>query len=211
MEQLLEKIATNDFEGFTTEWEKIQEELDESDRQTLVEQIIAYHYDEKEFPYFKKVLDLIITPGFNLNFHTEHWAPTLLCLAVHVVSFDLFDFFLSKGADINFIGDPYAHEEDDYIQNELKLEDRRFTTCLDFAQMKLDGLLGSDYQYQRPDWTGIDTTWAEIEPREEFTTSKRYYAYILEQAQYLYELIHLNILVAHIRKLGGKGFLELNG
>ena len=158
MEQILEKITATDYEGFAAEWEKIQGELDEGDRQTLVEQIIAYHYDDKEFPFFKKVLDTIIIPGSDLNFHTEHWAPTLLCLAVHVVSADLFDYFLSKGADINFIGDPYAHEEPEYIENELKLDDRRYTTCLDFARMKLNGLLGSDYQYQRPDWTAIDSS-----------------------------------------------------
>ena len=210
METLLGKISEFSFEEFVEEWEKQKEQFDENQKQELISQIIAFHYDDKEFPFFRKVLDLIIDQDFNLNFNIEHWAPTILCLAVHVVSQNLFDYFISKGADINFIGDPYALEDDDYVRSELKLEDRRYATCLDFALMKQSELMTSDYHYERPDWTGIDTPWAEIDPSEEMTMSKRYYAYILEQAQYLYDVIHLNNLIDHIKQSGGKSYRELN-
>jgi hypothetical protein len=75
--------------------------------------------------------------------------------------------------------------------------------------LKLSEMMNSDYHYQRPDWTGIDAPWAEIEPAEEITVSKRYYAYILEQSQYLFELIHLNSLIEHIREKGGKNYSQL--
>jgi hypothetical protein len=209
MENLLEQISNRDLTGTLDEFEKLKNDLDEVQKQELLTQIIAYHYDEKDFDFFRKVLDVIIGDDLNLNFHIEHWAPTFLSLAVHVVSRNLFDYLLSKGADINFIGDPYAFEDDEYIRTELKIEDRRYSTCLDFAQMKLSEMMSSDYHYQRPDWTGIDAPWAEIDPSEEITVSKRFYAYLVEQSQYLFELIHLNVLIGHIKRSGGKNFSEI--
>jgi hypothetical protein len=209
MEELLAHIDNLDLAAFSEEWEKNKNEFGEAERQELLKEIIAFHYDDKQFPFFQKILDLIIGEGLNLNFHIEHWAPSFLSLAVHVVSESLFDYLLSKNADINFIGDPYAFEDDEYIRTELKIEDRRFATCLDFALLKLSEMMNSDYNYQRPDWTGIDTPWAEIDGSEEITIRKKYYAYILEQSQYLYELIHLNGLINHIRETGGKTYSEL--
>jgi hypothetical protein len=209
MENLFEHISNRDLSGFLAEFNNMKNDLDEIQKQELITQIIAFHYDEKDFDFFRKSMDAIIGDHLNLNFNIEHWAPTFLSLAVHVVSQNLFDYFISKGADINFIGDPYAFEEDEYIRNELKLEDRRYATCLDFARIKLADLMSTDYHYQRPDWTGIDAPWAEIDPSEEMTVSKRFYAYLVEQSQYLYELIHLNQLIDLIIKSGGKGYSEL--
>ena len=209
MEDLLELIDNKNLLGFTELWENQKNDFDEAERQEFLKEVIAFHYDEKQFPFFQKVLDMIMGDDPNLNFHIEHWAPTFLSLAVHVVSATLFDYLLSKGADINFIGDPYAFEDDEYIRTELKIEDRRYATCLDFAILKFSEMMNSDYNYQRPDWTGIDAPWAEIEPAEEITVSKRYYTYIIEQSQYLYELIHLNRLVTHIREMGGETYQEL--
>ena len=209
MENLLEPIINRDLPEFLTAWSSSKDDLDESERQELLTQIIAFHYDDRDFDFFRKVLDAITEDPVNLNFHIEHWAPTFLSLAVHVVSQNLFDYLLSKGADINFIGDPYAFEDDEYLREELKLEDRRYATCLDFAGLKLRDMMGADYHYQKPDWTGIEAPWAEIDSSEDMTVSKRYYAYLVEQSQYLYELIHLNQLIGHIRKSGGKAYDEL--
>ena len=210
MENLLEYIRNRDLTAALIEYDKVKNELDEVQKQEILAQIIAFHYDDKDFDFFRKVMDAIMEDNLNLNFNIEHWAPTFLCLAVHVVSQNLFDYLLSKGANINFIGDPYAFEDDEYVRTELKIEDRRYATCLDFAQLKLTEMMSSDYHYQRPDWTGIEVPWAEIDPSEEMTVSKRFYAYLIEQSQYLYELIHLNQLIEHIRKMGGKGYNELN-
>lgn len=209
MEELMDFILNRDIEGFTSTWEGNKDSFDEADKQAFLTEMIAFNYDDKEFPFFEKVLDQMIDESFNLDFNIEHWAPTFLCLSIHVVSQQLFDYLLARGAHINFIGDPYAFEDDDYIRNELKLEDRRYATCLDFATLKLSEMMGSDYTYQRPDWTGIDAPWAEIDPKEELTVSKRYYAYVVEQAQYLYEVIHLNQLVEHIKAKGGKSYAQL--
>jgi hypothetical protein len=210
MENLLELIINRDLNGFLAEYETVKKDLDETGKQELLSQIIAFHYDDKDFDFFRKVMDAIMEDQLNLDFHIEHWAPSFLALAVHVVSRNLFDYLISKGADINFVGDPYAFEDDEYIRNELKLVDRGYATCLDFAEKKLMEMMGSDYHYQRPDWTGVEGSWSEIEPKEEITTSKRYYAYILEQAQYLFELVHLNRLIEHIRNSGGKRYSEIS-
>ena len=209
MENLLEHISNRDLTGALNEYNKAKNDLDGVQKQELLAQIIAFHYDDKDFVFFQKVMDAIIEDNLNLNFNIEHWAPTFLCLAVHVVSQNLFDYLLSKGANINFIGDPYAFEDDEYVRTELKIEDRRYATCLDFARLKLTEMMSSDYHYQQPDWTGIDVPWAEIDPSEEMTVSKRFYAYLIEQSQYLYELIHLNQLIEHIQKSGGKGYIDL--
>ena len=209
MENLLEYIRNRDLTAALIEYDKVKNELDEVQKQEILAQIIAFHYDDKDFDFFRKVMDAIMEDNLNLNFNIEHWAPTFLCLAVHVVSQNLFDYLLSKGANINFIGDPYAFEDDEYVRTELKIEDRRYATCLDFAQLKLTEMMSSDYHYQRPDWTGIEVPWAEIDPSEEMTVSKRFYAYLIEQSQYLYELIHLNQLIEHIRKSGGKRYIDL--
>jgi hypothetical protein len=210
MENLLEYIRNRDLTGFLGEWDNVKNDLEEVQKQELLTQIIAFHYDDKDFDFFRAVMDAIIEDHLNLDFNIEHYAPTFLSLAVHVVSQNLFDNILSKGADINFIGDPYASEDDEYVRNELKIEDRRYATCLDFARLKLTEMMSSDYHYQRPDWTGIEAPWAEIDPSEEMTVSKRFYVYLVEQSQYLYELIHLNQLIEHIRKSGGKMYLELS-
>ena len=209
MEKLLDLISNRDLPQFMSEWEKSKTDFDEMQKQELLTQIIAFHYDDKDFDFFCKVMDAVTENNMNLDFHIEHWAPSFICLSVHVVSQNLFDYLLSRGADINFIGDPYAFEDDEYVRNELKLEDRRYATCLDFAQLKLKDMMGSDYHYQKPDWTGIDAPWAETDASEEITVSKRYYVYLVEQAQYLYELVHLNRLIEHIIKSGGKKYEEL--
>jgi hypothetical protein len=209
MENLLEHISNRDLTGFIAELNNLKNNLDEVRKQELLTQIIAFHYDDKDFDFFRKIMDATIEDKLNLNFNIEHWAPTFLCLAVHVVSQNLFDYLLSKGANINFIGDPYAFEDDEYVRTELKIEDRRYATCLDFARLKLTDMMSSDYHYQQPDWTGIEAPWAEIDPSVEMTVSKRFYAYLIEQSQYLYELINLNRLIEHIRKMGGKGYIDL--
>jgi hypothetical protein len=209
MENLIEHISNRDPEGFIAEYNNIKNDLDEVQKQELLTQVIAFHYDEKDFDFFKKIMDIIIEDNLNLNFNIEHWAPTFLSLSVHVVSQTLFDHLISKGADINFIGDPYALEDDEYVREELKITDRAYSTCLDFAQLKLGEMMSTDYHYQRPDWTGVEVPWAEIDSSEEITVSKRFYAYLVEQSQYLYELIHLNQLIGHIRKSGGKKYSEI--
>jgi hypothetical protein len=209
MENLLEYIINRDINGFLAEYENIRNDLDEVQRQELLTQIIAFNYDEKDFEFFRKVMDPVIGEDLKLDFNIEHWAPTFLSLAAHVVSENLFNYLLSKGANINFIGDPYAFEDDEYVRSELKIEDRGYATCLDFARKKLSEMMGTEYRYQRPDWTGIEASWSEIDPSEEMKISKRYHAYLVEQSQYLFELIHLNRLIEHIRKSGGKEYHEL--
>lgn len=209
METLLELIGNRDFDAFANEWNARKGEFETEEKQELIAQTLAFQYDDKEFPFFLKVFDLVIGEGLDLNFNVEHWAPSLLCLSVHLVSRDLFDYLRSKGADVNFVCDKYAFEDEDYVKNELKVTDERYTTCLEFAEMKLEGLFTTEYHYQRPDWSGVDAPWAEVPSEEEITVSKRYYAYLVEQSQYLHDLIHLNQLVEHIRRIGGKTARQL--
>ncbi len=128
----------------------------------------------------------------NLNFNIDHRAPTFLSLVIlRAPSQQLFDYSLKKGANINFIGDVLAFEEGEGLEWEKEhLLDGRFQTCLEFAQVKLDDLLTSDYYYDVPakkidkDWRGITDEDGNI------TLSAREYLYLHEQAEYLNDLIN---------------------
>jgi len=53
-----------------------------------------------------------------LNYAIDYWKPTLLLFTVHHPSTKLFDYFISKGADINLIADSFIYETPEDIENE---------------------------------------------------------------------------------------------
>ncbi|MAN60210.1 MAG: hypothetical protein CMC08_10280, partial [Flavobacteriaceae bacterium] len=158
---------------------------------------------------FKKAFDLIIGSKLNLNFNIEHWAPTFLSLVIlRAPSKQLFEYFLKKGADINFIGDTLAFEEGESLEFEKKhLLYGQYQTCVDFAQIKLNDLLTTDYNYDVPD-KKIEGHHTEVE-NGEITISKMEYLYLHEQSEYLFDLINTDKLLDHIKNSGGKTYEDL--
>lgn len=201
--QLTEAIEAKDLSQFEKVWLAQRNNLTEVDKQTLLRVIVSDYYSDKQFVFFVKVFDAIIDSKVSLDFNIDHWAPTFLSLVVTKASRQLFDYFLRKGANINFIGDTYTYDAADTPNEE------RYATCLDFAELKLADSLTVDYNYSVPDTKEYNTSWQDIHDKEEITINKRDYYYLIEQSQYLHDLIHTDRLVDHIKSLGGKRYVQL--
>lgn len=208
-EQLIELLELKQYDDFFSGLPKVILEMTEKERQELLVDIIDFHYDRNLFSKFKKAFDLIIGAKLNLNFNIDHWASTFLSLVVlRAPSFQLFEYFLKKGADINFIGDTLFFEEGESLEFEKKhLLYGQFQTCVDFTQIKLNDLLTTDYNFDVPgkrsegDWR--DTT------HENITISKSEYLYLYEQSEFLFDIINTDRLFDHMKRIGGKTYEEL--
>jgi len=206
---IFKHIETLNFTAFEKEWSEIKDKLTEKDKQDFLEEIVSCCYSDKDIDFIIMVLDKIIDNNVSLDFSIDHYAPTFLSLSVYKVSKKLFDYLLQKGATINFIGDNCASETEEYIKKEIGDNlHLRYDTCLDFAEMVLADTLSTDYNYHVPDKTE-DITWHQIDNKELITVKKKDYYYLLEQSQYLHDLIHTDNLVYYIKSLGGKTYQEL--
>jgi len=211
-DQIINAIEIKDFSDFEKVWKTLGNGLTEIEKQNILTEIVEYHYSDKSFNFFIKVFNKIIDSKVSLDFNIAHWAPTFLSLVVMKASKKLFDYFLRKGANINFIGDSYAFETEETIQQEIeKFGMKRYSTCLDFAELKLSDDLTVRYNYAVPEVKEYFASWQEIDDKEEITIPKRDYYYLVEQSQYLHDLIHTDRLVDHIKSLGGKTYVQLTG
>ena len=208
-DNLLVAIENLDFKAFSINWNTIKNKLTEQEKQFLLTEIVFYHYSDKYFSFFKKVLDIIIDTKVSLNFNTDLWSPTFLSLAIDKASRKLFDYLLYKGASINFVGDSFAFDNPDSSMLEMD-ELNQFATCLDFAELKLADALTTDYNYSVPEEEENNVSWPDIDDKEEIIIRKQDYYYLLEQAQYLKALIHTDRLIGHIKSLGGKTYQPLS-
>lgn len=208
--QIINSINSNDISAFEKVWNVMKIDICEKDKQELLTQILDIYYSEKKFNFFIKVFDKIIDSKVSLDFNIEHWAPTFLSLAVHKSSQQLFDYFLRKGANVNFISDSYAYETEEIIKSEtIAFENERYSTCLDFAELKLADMLTVDYNYSVLDADEAINHWSDMDSKEEITIRKRDFYYLVEQSQYLKDLIHSVRLVDYIKSIGGKKYEEL--
>jgi hypothetical protein len=206
---LLKNIEDLDFMAFCANWKQIKHQLSEQEKQFLLTEIVFYHYSDKYFGFFVKILDKIIDSKISLNFNTDLWSPTFLSLAVDKASRKLFDYLIYKGAAINFVGDRLAFDTPgDTMLGMDALS--QFATCLDFAELKLANSLTTSYNYSVPDTGENDKSWPDIDNKEEIAVKKQDYYYLVEQAQYLKELVHTNRLIEHIKSLSGKTYQLLS-
>ena len=210
MKSLIDTIEAFDFAGFEKLWPKLKRKLSGTDKQKLLTTILDEYYSHSRFSQFKRVFDLIIDSKVNLNFNIDHWAPTFLSLVVlKSPSFELFEYFVRKGASINFIGDTMAFETEEAIEDEEEyLLYGRYLTCLDFAEIKLNDLLTTDYNFGPPKYGLIDDL-RRIDDDVEITIPKWEYLYLLEQSQYLFDLVKTDKLTDHLKSIGGKTYEAL--
>jgi hypothetical protein len=208
-DKLLRTIKSNDLNNFFVEWSIVKNQLTEKEKQDLLVDIFEYYYEEDEFPFFKNILDKIIESKVSLNFSIKYWTPTFLSIAINRTSRQLFDYLLRYGAKLNFIGDKYEGESEETIKKEVEDDNDRYSTCLDFAQLKLDDMLTTDFNLAEMSWEKIKDYDPDEEPVGNITISKREYLQLLEQSEYLHDLIKLDRLVDHIKSLGGKEYSEL--
>lgn len=207
IQQLKEELESKKYDDFLSSLANTVSKLTEKERQELLVYLITEQYDKEQFTVFKKIFDLIIGSGLNLDFNIEHWAPTFLALTVHIApEIRLFDYFVSKGASINFIGDAYAFENEKTIKNTEDFGIERYATCLDFIELKLADLIAIDYNFAPPTQMELESA---RNNNNDVTLSAGYYLQLLEQSQYLWHLIRTDLLKDHIVYCGGKTHYEL--
>ncbi len=208
-DKLLTLIKSKDLENFLVEWSILKNQITEKEKQELLVTIIDYYYEENEFTFFKNIFEKIIESKVSLNFSIKYWTPTFLSVAVNHTSRQLFDYLLRYGAKLNFIGDKYEGESEETIKQEVRDDNDRYSTCLDFAQLKLDDMLTTDFDLAEMAWDKVKDFDPNEEPIGNITITKREYILLLEQSEYLHDLVKLDRLVDHIKSLGGKEYSEI--
>lgn len=204
--QLTEFLEAKRLDDFLEVLPKAVSQMDEAERQELLVDIIEYYYNPENFSKFKKAFDIIIGSKLNLNFNIDHWAPSFLSLVIlRFPSFKLFDYFIRKGADINFVCDVLAFTSEETHEFEKEhLFFGQYVTCLDFIEYELADMFTVDFNFAYPrrliEQNDIDG---------EITLDKTEYLDLVEQAEYLHRLVKADNLKDHIRSLGGKTYEEL--
>lgn len=203
--QLLSHLADRNFDSFIDEWSEIKSNLTEADRQELLKDIMEIYYYDEYSSFYIKVFNEILEQKTTLDFNIDHWAPTFLSLVVDNVSFTMFEYFVKNGANINFIGDTNF-----IAQEELEDGDEsNFNTCLDFANIKYADMLYVDYNFRVPFHEEDEQFGPLYNPKEEITITKEFYFNLVNQAQYLQNLVFLDKLIGHLKSSGGKTYEEL--
>ena len=207
MEKLIQQLE----QGIYTELQNYIAAFTEEERQNLLVEIIDWHYHQDKFSEYKKAFDIIIGTKLNLNFNIkDHWATTLLFLVIlRAPHKDIFDYFVRRGAEINFIGDSYAFDDDETIKRDVEIYlCERYETCLDFINIKLSDLFQVDYNYIVPK-KRAKGHWTECKEGDTITIEKSEYLYLHEQAEFLHDLIFTDKLRDHILDCGGKTYREI--
>ncbi len=205
--KLLRHIENLDFIQFQNQWNLTKNESTEKDRQKLLLKILDYHYHKTNFSFFVKVFDEILLKQTSLDFNIDHWAPTFLSLSVQKSSKMLLQYFLRKGANINFTGDTFFEYSQKEIENESE-NIERYSTCLDFANLKYGDMFSVDYNFSPP-WDDIEERRHNEDPHEIISMTKAHYFDLVEQSIYLQDLIHLDRVRDYLIACGGKTYEEL--
>ncbi|HAN77306.1 MAG TPA: hypothetical protein DCQ31_05790 [Bacteroidales bacterium] len=204
-----EFIKKKDFAGFKVLWNQQKNEIPDIEKINFLAKIVQFNYSDEEFPFFSKVFKLIIDKKLNLNCSIDHPACSLLALSISVPSRILFHYFLKNGAKVNFVGDYYAFESEEFTKKEMEHGEKRYFTCLDYAEGKL-----FDYyllfHYEKPNLKDFGITDCEsFDKNEMVTVSKFELCYIFEQANYLHDLMLAEELVSHLKSIGAKLYDEM--
>ena len=190
----------NKFFEFVSELQAHINEFNEAERQELLVDIMDCYYHQDMFSEYKKAFDIIIGTKLNLNFNIDHWAPSFLCLVtLRAPHQNIFDYFVKKGAEINFIADTSTFDKSINDKGDIL---PRYLTCLDFVEFSFyDFFLAYSYHIPKKKIKG---QWMEYNDDESITITKSEYLYLHEQAEYLSDLISTDKLKDYIVDCGGK-------
>lgn len=206
--KIVDLLEVQRYDEFLLVLEEIAKELDEEKRQNLLELIVDCYFTRQYQLKFKRAFDLLIGSDLDLNFNVDSWGASFLSLVIlRIPSIPVFDYFLGKGAVVNFIGDNRAFEDGKFLKEEDL--NGRYETCLDFIELRLADLLLIDYSYTVPE-KKINGYYTDSKIKgEKITITKEEYLYLHEQSEYLHTLIETGKLKDHIVRLGGKTYREL--
>lgn len=211
-EQLSKLFYEKKFSEFTSALSEHLPKLTEKDKQELLVSMIEQFdvWDNRLFPKLIPAFDKIIDTKVNLNFNIDHWAPTFLSLVIHwLATKESFDYFVRKGADINFVGDDLAFATPKEIAEEEKFGFERYSTCLDFALLKRDDICLLHESYLPENL--VEDSWKSYDNYEKIAVGKADYVLLYDRAKTLNIFVGTDNLIDHIRRIGGKEYEELKG
>ncbi len=117
-----EGIRHIDAESFKLFYKKNENKITDEDRLFFIAFEIRNSFDYVPFEIHKKNMDIILEKPINLNHKIEGTIPTLLFMAIYNASWDLFNYFVSKGADVYYKTDYKTHKN---------------INCIEYAQILL--------------------------------------------------------------------------
>lgn len=210
-ELIIEHINNRDLDKFYSLWKEVNKDFAEEDKQELLTDIIDDFYSENEYLFFTKIFDQIIDSKLDLNFQIDHFAPTFLTLVIlNAPSIELFDYFVNKGADINYVGDTFAFYTEKEIEEEKELQlFPQYQTCLDFIEICIEDLemyINMPALTQEVEELLKDKETITIKGNASQNNDSEFY----KEPNYTEDLAKTEELKEHIIKLGGKRYEELS-
>lgn len=185
-------------------------DLSEKEKQELLVHIIDEHYNYSQYGLFKRIFNLIIGDGMNLNFNVVHEAPSFLSLVILKTPYlAVLDYFLKKGACINFVGDALALVSEDAFEYEkMYLRRERYQTCLDYAEEKLQKLISSktSFNTSRDKFEYFESQ--ENDHGDILLDSASYYE-LKKQSNFLKDIILTKRMVDYLKYLGAKSYKDM--
>lgn len=184
-------IKNKDLENFRKDY-KLQN-LENSEKQSLLYQIFVNHYNNENFNFFKSIFDCIIDKKLNLNFQTDdECTDTILKIVIEYAPHkEIFDYFITNGAKINF-----------YVKYDNEPENKE--TCLDYLYYNLDNLTVDSFET----FTEFNQN-LEILGDGNIEISANHYRNLCEQSKQLFKIRRTSILRDFLLSAGAKKFEEL--
>ena len=212
--ELLKTIKSKDLESFRSIWNSTHKDITDTDKLNLLSDIIQMKFDFDEFYEFHiKVFDLILGENINLNSNIRYQdsrSTTILGLIVtHIPELDsTLIYFVNKGADINYLCDNFAFDEDCKIEKiTKKVNFPQYQTCLDIAKEQRI-YLGYNGDAIKDNFVeGAYYNMPETEEVVEVNIKK--YNCLLDNSNTLRNIEAIEGMIAHIKELEGKTYAEI--
>ncbi len=192
----LSSINNVDYDSFKNEF--IKQNLSERDKQNLLVVIFENGYNHKQFSFYKLVFDLVIDSRLNLNFiaNVFYKTPFLFIVTKFAPYIEIFEYFIDKGAKINF----YHKKEEDFVGY------YDFKTCLDNIEEIIEDTVLDDLEGY---YYNVKSNYSTIH-NNKVCVDKEEYEQLIAQSSLLFNLRKITILKNHIIATGGKRYRELN-
>ena len=205
---LLDFLNLNRRDEFVECLEMVYKDLSEEEKQVLLFEIMNRFYQHNLFDEFIQIFNMILREPINLNFNVNHRAVSFLSLVVCKAPYlKLVNYFIKKGACINFTGDVLAFVSKKNVEfAKMHLDGNRYQTCLDFAETELDNLISKDvsfnFKMSGPKFVCEDPT--NESSRMLIDTSE--YSELYAQKQYLCRIILTRRIIDYLKALGARNY-----
>ncbi|WP_395052205.1 hypothetical protein [Flavobacterium sp.] len=186
----LNAVNKIDYDLFKTEF--LKQSLSEKEKQNLLIIILENGYNQKQFAFYKLIFDLLIDRRLNLNFVTDDIfkTPFLQIVIKYAPHVEIFEYFIDRGANINF----------------YDTQDEEPETILDYSNSKIDDTLFYDLSEL---YYNVKSNYSTIH-NDKVCVNKEDYEQLINQSSLLYNLRYTTILRNHIIATGGKTFRKLS-